>query len=360
MWLSALRCDLKFTNQLSQLGRSLEHKQGGRNVGFAIARLVAAFVVVGVTIASSAGAAPSGSATFTDPAGDAQGGPDITRVAVSGDAATGLLTLTVTASGYAAAVSGGLERDISVWLDTDRNSSTGDPDDGSEYGLLAWNDASGRWWNIVRWDGAAWKSVPESATMRVTGQGESMTWALSTADLAGATGFRFYVVAGNWNTTSARYDTRDEAPNTGWWDFDISAPSQPPSTPPPAKVGLLVDSPSATPSPPRAGKQLSLRFPVQIQTTTKTLIDLGGGNTREALVIEVEPAQSGTFTATISVAGDVVKRSGSVRRGALRLSLAVPKTATGKLVRIVVKVTATDKETGKSLKAAKVVTYRVK
>jgi hypothetical protein len=331
--------------------------------------LAMAVAALGATLTAPAGASTSGSssaletATFTDPAGDAQGGPDITRVAVSGDAATGLLTLTVTAPGYAAAVSGGLERDISVWLDTDRSSSTGDPDDGSEYGLMAWNDASGRWWNIVRWDGAAWKSVPESATMRVSGQGESVTWALSTADLGGATSFRFYAVAGNWNTTSGRYDTRDDAPDTGWWDFDISASSAPttPTTPAAPKVGLLVGAPSSTPKAPVAGRTFTVTFPVRVQTQkTITSIDLQTGDSRESLVVTWQPASGGTMTCSASAGRKVPIRCGAFKGDSARVSLVVPKTAAGKTLKITVKFTAKDKATGKSLSSSRTVSFRVK
>jgi hypothetical protein len=324
----------------------------------------AAVLVLGAILVSASGAAPAGSSTFTDPSGDAQGGPDVTRVAVSGDVASGTLAVTVTAPGYGAAVSGGVERDIVAWLDTDGNASSGDPEDGTEYGLQAWSDATGKWWNIVRWNGAAWESVPESATMRITGQGDSVTWGLSTADLGGATSFRFYVVAGNWNTTSESFDTRDDAPDRGWWSYDISAPSQtpPPTSPPPAtEVGLVIGAPKATPLAPRAGKPFAVSYLVKFQKLeTVSVVDIATGQTRESLVVTWTPVARAKTTCTVTVAGRVPARCGPPKNGDLRVSLVVPKTAAGKVLKVAIKVTATDEETGKTLTRSRVVTYRVR
>jgi hypothetical protein len=322
----------------------------------------AAVFVAGAVIASGSGAATARSATFTDPSGDAQGGPDVTRVAVSGDAASGTLAVTVTAPGYGAAVAGGLERDIVAWLDTDANDSTGDPEDGTEYGLQAWNDATGKWWNIVRWNGTAWESVPESATMRITGQGDSVTWGLNTADLGGATSFRFYVVAGNWNTTSERFDARDDAPDRGWWSYDIAAPSQtPPATPPQeAKVSLVIGGPKATPRAPRAGKPFAVSYLVKFQKLeTVTVVGIESGQIRESQVLTWTPVARGKAVCTATAPAKVLTRCG-LKNGDLRVSLVVPKAAAGKLLRIAVKVTASDKETGKTVTASRVVTYRIK
>lgn len=322
--------------------------------------VAAAGVFVSSPGASSATpSAPTGSATLTDPTGDGQGGPDVTRVAINGDATTGMIQLTVTAPGFSPAAPDDRERDILVWLDTDQNRSTGDPEDGTEYALEAWNDASGKWWNMLRWNGATWESVPPSASMRVTGTSDSVTFAVSTTDIGGGSSFRFYVVAGTWNSTTETFDTRDEAPDTGWWSYDIAA-----STPPkPARndVSLSVRAPTTTPRSAVAGKPLVVRFPVEFfRTKTIVVVDLETGETREDLVVSWEPVTSGKFTARVTVAGATLQRSGAVRRGELRLSLAVPSTARGKVVRIAVRVTATDRETGKTLTATKVATFRVK
>lgn len=320
----------------------------------------AVVLVVGALLVSASGAAPAGSATFTDPSGDAQGGPDVTRVAVSGDAATGVLALTVTASGYSAAVAGEAERDIVVWIDIDRNDATGDPEDGTEYGLQAWSDATGKWWNILRWNGAAWESVPESATMRTTGQGDSVTWGLSTADIGGASSFRFYVVAGNWNTASERFDTRDDAPDQGWFSYDIAAATPAPA-PSETKVSIIASSPTATPSAPRAGRSFAVAFPVKFQTQrTVTVIDIQTGETRTSQVVSWTPASGGTMTCVASVGRKVPVRCGSFKGDVARMTLVVPKDARGKLLKIAAKITAREKETGKTVSVTRAVSFRVR
>ncbi len=82
---------------------------------------------------------------------------------------------------------------------------------------------------MLRWNGATWESVPPSASMRVTGTSDSVTFAVSTTDIGGGSSFRFYVVAGTWNSTTETFDTRDEAPDTGWWSYDIAASTPPES-----------------------------------------------------------------------------------------------------------------------------------
>lgn len=316
-----------------------------------------------VAASGSASEALSGTATFSDPAGDAQGGPDVTRVVINGDGATGSLSFTATARGLGAAASQGIDREVVFWLDTDSNGSTGDPEDGTEYGLLAWNDSEGAWWNVLRWNGSSWESVPETASMRVTGGNDSVTFSMSSADLGGAAKFRFYVVAGNWNTGSERYDTRDDAPDNGWWSYDVAAPSTPttPTTPSEPKVSLLVGAPKAAPKAPVAGRPFTVTFPVRVQTQrTATSIDLQTGETREAVVVTWQPAAGGTMTCSASVGRRVPVRCGAFKGDAARASLVVPKSAAGKLLKLTVRITARDKETGKTTTATKIATFRVK
>ncbi len=56
-------------------------------------------------------AAATGSATFSDSAGDSGAAPDITSVTINGDPATRTLTVTVTAAGYLPATPDAMERD---------------------------------------------------------------------------------------------------------------------------------------------------------------------------------------------------------------------------------------------------------
>jgi hypothetical protein len=87
----------------------------------------AVVVVLGLSFAaalaggSAATAAPtrSAAASFSDPAGDAQGaGPDITSIAISDTATTGVFTVTLNVAGYSAAVVDDSTRIVNVYLDT--------------------------------------------------------------------------------------------------------------------------------------------------------------------------------------------------------------------------------------------------
>src|SRR6187551_948898 len=98
-----------------------------RHVGMGMVGSLALFAgFVGSVAAHPAGrSTAAGSASFTDPAGDAEAGaPDLTTVTINGDPGNGSITVTVTAPGYTPAASDALERDVDVWLDTDKNSST--------------------------------------------------------------------------------------------------------------------------------------------------------------------------------------------------------------------------------------------
>lgn len=141
----------------------------GRSVVVGLA--LSAGLVTSVAAHPGGVAAATGSATFSDSAGDSGAAPDLTSVTINGDPATRTLTLTVTAAGYLPATPDAMERDIDVFLDTDRNDATGAPC-GCDYALGAFNDSTGRYWDLGRWDGSAWKSVPQSATMGVA----RLTW----------------------------------------------------------------------------------------------------------------------------------------------------------------------------------------
>lgn len=340
--------------------------------GAATLSVVAFALVVGSVFVTGAGATPTtpaGSATYTDPAGDTPGAPDVTTVAIDGDPTTSMLTVTVNAPGYSSALPAGLERYVLVWLDTDRNGNTGDPEDGTEWGLGAWTDSTGRWWDVARWDGSDWDSVPQSATMNFTRSGDVLRWTISSSDLAGATGFRFYIHACTWDPEADEHVALDLAPDRGWWDYDISATTQTPPTTPPAtppatsesKVSLLIGSPSTTPKQAVAGKRFTVTFRVAFQEERPfTSIDIGTGETKTGWTISWTPVSAGKMVCDPSVAGKTIAHSESLKNGQARLSFVIPKAAKGKVLKVQVKITATEPKSAKALAASKVVTFRIK
>jgi hypothetical protein len=274
--------------------------------------------------------ATMGSATFSDPAGDAGAvAPDITSVTINGDPATRTITVAVTATGYLPATPDALERDIDVFLDIDKNASTGSIS-GSEYELAATNDSTGRYWDVGRWDGSAWQSVPQSATMSFTRNGDVLTWTLNASDLGGAAGFTFYVSAGAYS--GENQVGHDYAPDDGSWTYDLSAgatstttttTTTATTTPAPTRTLTMfltpvIGKPATVPTHPAAGRRLTISFPVTRSDDDK-------------------PLANGKVTAVVSVAGEPVPHTQSLARGMARVSLAVPATAKGK--RVTVKLT---------------------
>jgi len=275
--------------------------------------------------------ATAGSVTFGDPSGDAGGSaPDIVSVTINGDPATGTLTVVVNASGFLPFAADGTERDIDVWLDADKNESTGSRS-GSEYALSAWNDATGAWWDMGRWDGSAWKSVPQSATMSFARSGDVLTWTLNTADLGGATGFTLYVSGFRFDAAENALG-HDYAPDDGKWTYDLSAAGSAPSTTTTTTTSAptrslttslspVIGKPAAVPVRPVAGKRLTLSFRVTRSDDHK-------------------PLMSGKMVGAPSVAGKLVPHTESFTRGVVRLSFIVPKTAKGKQLRVKVTIKA--------------------
>jgi hypothetical protein len=309
------------------------------------------------------GASPAGTMTFTDPAGDSQGGPDVTTVTITGDEASGTIRVTVNAPGYLPTSSDGLERDVGLWLDTDRNRLTGDPQDGTEYGLEAWNDSTGRYWNVQRWNGSKFEFVPQSATMSFTRSGDVLNWTLNASDLGGAKSFKFYVLAGIWSTTADDWTARDLAPDgDGWWEYSSTGttPTPPPAAPA-AKVALKIAAPTTSPSQPVAGKRFTVSFRVEFWTEKPfTSIDIATGETKTGTMTTWTPVPSGKMVSDASVAGKAIAHSESFKGGQARLSFVIPKTAKGKLLSVRVKITATEKESGKTMTARKIATFRVR
>ena len=113
-------------------------------------------------------------ARYTDPAGDSGGAPDIAAVNVTNDAA-GNLTFTVTHEPVGAR--GG--RRMSIWFNTDMNSSTGD--DGIEYALFA--ESGG--WGFERWDGSQYVAAAAPSANSTYANG-ALTFKINKADLGNA------------------------------------------------------------------------------------------------------------------------------------------------------------------------------
>ena len=328
-----------------------------------LALLVGAVTALAATTASgiAAGVASPPPANFTDPSGDAQGGPDITSVVISGDPATRSITVTATATNFPSTTTDALIRVVSVWIDTDKNASTGDPEDGSEYLLQVVVTSAERWWAVGRWNGSTWEDAPQTPPMSFLWRGDALSWTLNASNLGGASSFNFYVSAGTWDNNHTDV-TLDTAPDSGRWSYDLSGtpPPTPTPAPSPKTVALKIDAPTTSPRLAVAGKRFTVSYRVYSETQeTTTVIDVAGGTkTATIKVLNLDPG--GKMVCDPSAAGKVIPHTESYKTGTARLSFVVPKTAKGKLLKVTVKITTTDKETGTKLSASRIATFRVR
>jgi hypothetical protein len=296
-----------------------------------ITRAVTAALVSLALALVTATASTAATATFTDPAGDSQGAPDITAVSVSTDTA-GVITFKVTVAGFTT-VAPGAENLTKVYIDADRNDSTGAAGQGGiEYTLAAWRGPDGTGWSIYRWNGSKYVSVTQSAAMSFTRAGNVLAWTVSNADLGGTTGFGFYVWSSSWDSTDTMVG-EDDAPDDGGFVYTLPAVQAPaPTTTTPARPAVkpVIAAPISTPLTAVAGKRFTVVFPVTRSDTGK-------------------PMTLGKLVGDSSVLGKAIPHAESFTGGSARLSFTIPKTAQGKLLKVKVTVVAGTQWTTKTV-----------
>lgn len=254
---------------------------------------------------------------YTDPAGDAGLGPDITSVAVS-NSDTGLITFNVTTGPVP-------DSFLTAWLDTDLNPMTGS--DGLERVIMIGLSPSGV---VLAAVGDPATEELEFGLVTATSAGGVVTFSFQKEALNIDEAFSFWL--GTVNLTDDT-DTwfADEAPDVGFWTYMLTKPAPPP--PPPA-VKPMIGKPKATPAAPMAGKKFTVRFPVTSS-------------------VDKKPLKTGTAECKTTVAGKTVRHTHTFKGGVLKATVKIPKAAKGKKLRIAVQVTA-DKTT------RKVFTFKVK
>ena len=263
------------------------------------------------TLALAAGGA-AGNAAFADPGGDANGAPDITSISMSDVPGTGAITVSVTASGLVPSTS------VDIWLDTDKDSSTGSAS-GSEYYFEIWQEADDWGWTIDRWTGAEWAMTPDSPSMRFSRSGNVFTWTLNRSDLGGTAGFAFH--AGGFLIDEAgNVRSGDFAPDGGSWVYDLSGSRV-------QVVKAVVGKPLVVPAKPSAGKLLSLAFPV----------------TRS----DGETLSGATISATTRIGTASIPHTQSLNGGTASVNVFVPKKAKGKLLTVTVRISLNGQTTTK-------------
>jgi hypothetical protein len=302
----------------------------------------------------------SNSQTFTDPAGDSGNAPDITTVTVSNDDA-GTITFAVTLANRASLSS---EDMVLILLDADQNASTGSG--GFDYAIGATAMGS----VLLGWNGSD-LAAASAPTLTASASSGVLTVRINRSDLHGTSGFVFGLgatgdggdtvseIAGPWTyqlvlgttTTTPTPTTTTPTPTT-------TTPATPAST---TKVRLLIDSPKTIPVRAGAGKRFTVTFPARFEKEEPvTVVDASTGQTRGDTLISWSPVPSGKMVCDPSVAGKVIAHSESFKNSQARLSFVIPKTAKGKLLKVSVKITATEKKTGKTVSATRIAAFRVR
>jgi hypothetical protein len=172
-----------------------------------VSRLVLAVALVAAALGL---AEPAGAAVFQDAAGDSGTAPDVRSLRVTNDA-RGQLRFRLEFANRP----GGLEAGdlILLFLDADRDASTGDPG-GDDYSLQFAQGAFG----IARWDGVR-HAFFASGSARVAASGAVITVTLVKGELGITRAFDLAVVA--VRIVNGGIESGETAPDTGEWTYRL-------------------------------------------------------------------------------------------------------------------------------------------
>lgn len=177
-----------------------------------LAAMLAALSLGLVTVAS-AGTTASRSTTFSDPSGDAGTAADITTVVVSNDSA-GQITFQVTAANPFTPTQA-----VDILVDSDRNSSTGDPQaDGTEYDL--YQNFSDHSWDLETWNGSAWVEATAFSTVKVSYTTNQYTFSVNKSELGNTSSFGFWIDSCDGDCSAGH---EDQAPASGTWVYQLAS-----------------------------------------------------------------------------------------------------------------------------------------
>lgn len=297
----------------------------GLVLGVVLAVALAVGLAVGGAIASSTTAAEQ---SYTDPSGDGRSGTDLVSLTVRNDTSGNISIQVASASPVVA------NHAIALFIDSDRNQSTGDG--GDDYWMWGGPMVGTA---FFAWNGSDYvERSPASFAVGQVGQNIS-EFRFNKADIGNVSGFNFVAISISLDPPKVNF--WDAAPDRGYYSYDLSTPppETTPTTPtepaPPTAVKPVIGPPVATPLAAVAGKSMTVTFLVRRS-------DNGA------------PMTTGTMICDPSVAGKVLRHAESFKSGKARLAFLVPKTAKGKQLKVKVTIKAGTQS------ATRVATYRVK
>jgi hypothetical protein len=178
---------------------------------------LASIAVLALTIATGATARQAALAPvteFTDAAGDSGTAADITTVDVTNDDLGQYLVDVSLATPY-----GGTDG-MSIFLDTDMNAATGDPQFlGAEYQIIDDNAANSFY--FLMWNGTSWVDSPTDSTVKdsVSTDGKDVLLSVNKSEIGNATGFNFFVVSLEGDGSDGHWDAAPEG--TASWPYKL-------------------------------------------------------------------------------------------------------------------------------------------
>jgi hypothetical protein len=256
-------------------------------------------LLAALLLAPSAGSVPlaqaalhaASAASFSDAAGDSGAAADITDVDIGNDVVAGSIVIWVTLANRPDDLVAG--DDLSIYLDTDLNPTTGDL--GAEYAIDVDADLVG----LYRWDGTTYVFVESpSLTARFSKADKAVRVSIHPGELGGVTVFNFSVQS----TSGEAFDYAPNGPPD--WPYRLTT----------GRIGLFVVGSVVTPKRPTAGKGLS------------ALLQVGRSDTNEILTL-------GKVTCTLRFGTKSVRATKSLFAASLAYcSWKLPSSAKGKLL----------------------------
>jgi hypothetical protein len=188
-----------------------------------LAAFVAMFSLAALLVsAASTSAAPEHAATavpvvFTDASGDSGTAPDLTQMSVTNDDQGNYTFVATFGTAYGTASS------FFIYLDTDSNPATGDPQSlGSEFVID--QDGSTGQYGFAQWSGSAWVDTPPNVTADVTldTTKNTLTVVVNKSELNDTAAFNFWVESTDGDGSPGHYD--DGPSGSGSWNYKLQVP----------------------------------------------------------------------------------------------------------------------------------------
>jgi hypothetical protein len=266
--------------------------------------------VIAVLLLATAAAA----ATFTDPTGDVvfdrtgTGFTGTTLLDLTGAEITDTDELITIRISLASTQPLSPSSSVRIWIDTDKDASTGDDPYGFEADLSIYNDpCCGLDFQLRRWDGSELAVVDDTAATGTYANGV-VTFTVPRRELFDTRGFAFLIHAFVFNAdfSGVADDWLPDFDPLLTYDLENSAPPAPPR--------LAAGPMSGTPAVPRGGRRFTVSTLVVLADTGDRLPD--GRTTCVARVGSAGLRAAGTFAASRA-----------------RCTMTVPRTTAGKVLR---------------------------